>query len=102
MFHPGAAFAQALEQSDVRKLRETHGGGPGARRPQPHASQAISKDKPQQIGGAGHTPRPQKSPLLARGCFNSWRSAKPGQRGLPEIVQKRFMSHTMLESDSIP
>ena len=30
------------------------------------------------------------------------RSAKPGQRGLPEIVQKRFVSHAMLESDSIP
>ena len=95
MLHPGAAFAQALQQSNVRKVREAHRGGPGARRPQSHASQAISQNKPQQIGGAGHTPRSRKSPLLAGGGFNSRVSAKPGQRGLPEIVQKRFAKYAL-------
>ena len=102
MLHPGAAFAQSLQQSDVGKVRKPGGSSPRACRPQSHASQAVSQDKPQQIGGAGHTPRPRKSPLLVGGGFDSRVSAKPGQRGLPEIVQKRFVNHAMLGSDSIP
>jgi len=47
-------------------------------------------------------PRPREGPRLAGAGVNRGRSAKPGQRAPPKVIQRRFMSHAMLESDSIP
>ena len=49
VFHPAAAFAQALEQSDVGKVCKTHGRGPCARRSQSHPAKAISQDETRSV-----------------------------------------------------
>ena len=63
VFHPGAAFTQALEQSDVGKVREAGRCGPCACRSQPHAAQAIGQDEPQQIGCAAYPRARRKAPI---------------------------------------
>src|SRR5208337_2318030 len=101
VFHPGAAVAQALQQSNVGKVREACGRSPRACRSQPHAAKAISQDQPQKIGRGLHSARPQKGTRFAGGGFDSCGPAELPQRCLPEFVQERFVSHAMLESDSI-
>ena len=102
VFHPAAAFAQALEQSDVGKVCKTHGRGPCARRSQSHPAKAISQDETQQVRRTAHRPRPLERPKLARRGLDRSLSVKPRQRCLPKFVQMQFESHVMLESDSIP
>ena len=66
-----------------------------------HAANAISQDQPQKIGRGLHSARPQKGARFAGGGFDSCGPAEMLQRCLPEFVQERFVSHTLLESDSI-
>ena len=101
VLHPGAAVAQALQQSNVGKVREACGRSPRACRSQPHAAKAISQDQPQKIGRGLHSARPQKGTRFAGGGFDSCGPAELPQRCLPEFGQERFVSHVMLESDSI-
>ena len=101
VFHPGAAVAQALQQSNIGKIREAGRSSPGARRSQPQAAEAISQDQPEQIGRGLHRAGAQKGSRFAGGRLDGCGTAKSRQRGLPEFVQKRSGCHAMLESDSI-
>ena len=101
VFHPDAAVAQALQQSNVGKVREACGRSRRACRSQPHAAKAISQDQPQKIGRGLHSARPQKGTRFAGGSFDSCGPAELLQRCLPEFVQERSVSYAMLESDSI-
>ena len=62
----------------------------------------MSQDQPQKIGRGLHSARPQKGTRFAGGGFDSRGPAELPQRCLPEFVQEQFISHAMLESDSIP
>jgi hypothetical protein len=101
VLHPGTAVAQAPQQSNVGKVREAGGGSPRARRSQSHAAKTISQDQPQKIGRGLDRPWPQKGARFAGGGFDNCGSAKLSECCLPEFVQERFVSHAMLESDSI-
>src|SRR5271166_1763936 len=90
-----------MPPSNVGKVREACGRSPRACRSQPHAAKAISQDQPQKIGRGLHSARPQKGTRFAGGGFDSCGPAELPQRCLPEFVQERFVSHAMLESDSI-
>jgi hypothetical protein len=102
VFHPGTAVAQALQQSHIGKVCEAGRSSPGARGSKPHAAEAIGRDQPEQIGGGLDPPWTHKGPYFAGGGLNRSPAAKPRHRCLPKFVQKRFVSHAMLESDSIP
>ena len=97
VFHPGAAVAKALQQSNIGKVREACGCSPRACRSQPHAAKAISQDQPQKIGRGLHSTRSQKGTRFAGGGFDSRGPAELHQRCLPEFVQERFVSHAMLK-----
>lgn len=101
-FHPGDAVAQALQQSNVGKVRKACGRSPRAYRSQPHAAKAISQDQPQKIGRALHRARPQKRrALLGRRL----RELRPPPSCLSFACQSSFRSNSPVmpcsKSDSI-
>ena len=93
MLHPDIAVAQALQQSNIGKLRKAGGGSPSARRSQPHAAKAIGQNQPKQIDRGSHRAGTQKGSRFAGGPFYGRHPAKPCQCCLPEFVKKQFVSH---------
>jgi hypothetical protein len=106
MFHPGAAIAQALEQSNAGKVRKAGRRSPSACRSPSSRGQASAPcrqgNKPG-LAAADRLRTPltcrRKGPHLAGGGFKGRRPAKPRQCRLAEFVQTRSVSHAMLESD---
>ena len=77
MLKPGLAIAQALQQRDIGEIRQLDRHRSGACRAKPYPAQAISQDKPKQVGSGFDRPWPKESPRLAGGGVKRGRPAKP-------------------------
>jgi hypothetical protein len=93
--------SQAVQQGHIGDIDKADRRRPGCCQSQPPLAQTIRQDQPQQIHRIADLTRTHKGLRLARRNVEGLYPAKTGDNARPVPIQKRFVSHSMLESQAI-
>src|SRR5271167_2170323 len=98
---PLPALTQAIEQCGVGHIGKPNRCSPCRGGPQTAIAQAIGKDHAQHVDGVYELPAAQKGLCFPCALPQGSRPAEALDGRQPVFVQKRLLSHAILESDSI-
>src|SRR4030095_8092820 len=98
---PVPALTQAVKQSHIGDIDKADRCRPGRRQSQSPLAQTVRQDQPQQIHRIADLARTHKGLRLACRNVEALYPTKTDDNARPVPVQKRFVSHSMLESQAI-
>src|SRR6516225_10576125 len=99
---PIATLTQPIKQRHATEIGKTNRSSPCRCRSEPSFTQTIGQHQPKQRYRIGNFPPPHECFRLACAELKLRGSAKPRNHHRPVFVYKRFTSHPLLESRTIP